>query len=151
MTRVWCIWSGRREPGPQNLRFGIRTSTWGMPKPPRVDAPRPGDLVLFGMNNSAGNPRHLWETWSRTTATLLLGEVTSSLYQGTAPHWPDEVAANAVKYPHRFGFVAMAEIEDVLLGLQGPLDRTTSDLLRTAVAVIPPTSARMQASRSSSH
>lgn len=55
------------------------------------------------------------------------------MYLGTAPHWPNEVADGSVKYPYRFGFVAIGKATGVELGDTGPLDRTTSDKLRTAV------------------
>ncbi|MER6495395.1 protein NO VEIN domain-containing protein [Streptomyces griseorubiginosus] len=53
-------------------------------------------------------------------------------YEAQAPHWPDEEAESAIKYPVRFGIEPLAVLHDVSLGEDGPLGLAASDAIRVS-------------------
>ncbi|MGW5732259.1 MULTISPECIES: protein NO VEIN domain-containing protein [Streptomyces] len=72
------------------------------------------------------------DVWSTKTITLYLFEVRENFYEAAAPHWPDEEAENAIKYPVRFGIEPLAVLRDVRLDGDGPLEMAASDAIRVS-------------------
>lgn len=133
--RVWCIWSSKSALGRANLEFGLETATWGWREPPvDGDSPSVGDLILFGLDYSGSNVRVALPVWEQESATVILAEVTSPLYEATAPHWPDEVEEGRVLYGHRFGFVVLGQRSDVSLASDGLLGDASEGLRGFAIS-----------------
>ncbi|WP_235029439.1 protein NO VEIN domain-containing protein [Streptomyces sp. 3213.3] len=111
----------------RNLRFGIDTRSWGFPVwKPEFRSAHPRFAVLA----TGAGPRAGFDIWRTGRITLCLCEVREGFYEGEAPHWPDEEADNAVKYPARFGIEPLAVIHEVSLGEDGPLSSAASDAIR---------------------
>ncbi|WP_338145884.1 protein NO VEIN domain-containing protein [Streptomyces scabichelini] len=111
----------------RNLQHGIETRSWGFPTwKPEYRTARPRFAVLA----KGAAPRVPLDVWLTQRITLYLFEVREGFYEGRAPHWPDEEAENAVKYPVRFGIEPLAVVGDVPLGEHGPLPLAGSDAVR---------------------
>ena len=135
--RTWRSASIHRRGGSRVLREG--------------GVPTAGDYVLFGMDVPRG-PRQDSAEWRGESApTIILGQVTSDLYTGTAPHWPDEVsdASSQVPPPVRLRPDRLGKGVS-LSPANGPLDAATTEVLRKSGRATPPISAPMRASRHSS-
>ena len=127
---VLAVWSSSDKNGVRNFEFGIETQTWGF-KDLHPDYQKPFRWILFGFSQSKpGGPRTQPGVWRMGTADLLLCEVASPLYVGHGPHWPDEVEANAVIYPHRIGMTVVGSAAGVSTGVDGPLGLEGSEALR---------------------
>ncbi|MGW5696134.1 protein NO VEIN domain-containing protein [Streptomyces asiaticus] len=113
----------------RNLQHGIETRSWGFPEwKPEYRSARPYFAVL-----AAGvAPRVQLDVWSTKKITLYFFEVRGSFYEAKAPHWPDEEAENAIKYPVRFGIEPLAVLHDVSLDEDGPLGLAASDAIRVS-------------------
>ncbi|MGW0571941.1 protein NO VEIN domain-containing protein [Streptomyces tauricus] len=117
-----------REPR-RNLQYGIETRSWGFPEwQPEYRSTRPDFAVLA----TGVGPRVRLDVWKTNKITLLLFEVRENFYEAHAPHWPDEEAANAIKYPVRFGIEPLAVLHDIRLDGDGPLGMTASDAIRVS-------------------
>ncbi|WP_020140024.1 protein NO VEIN domain-containing protein [Streptomyces sp. 351MFTsu5.1] len=113
----------------RNLQYGIETRSWGFPVwRPEYRFARPRFAVLA----TGVGPRVQLDVWSTKKITLYLFEVRENFYQAEAPHWPDEEAENAIKYPVRFGIEPLAVLHDVRLDERGPLGTTASDAIRVS-------------------
>ncbi|MFJ3755635.1 DUF3883 domain-containing protein [Streptomyces sp. NPDC090080] len=119
-----------QSPGAQlNLRYGIETRSWGFPLwRPEYRTARPRFAVLA----TGVGPRVPLELWTTEKITLYLFEVRENFYEAEAPHWPDEEAENAIKYPVRFGVEPLAVLQDVRLDENGPLGIASSDAIRVS-------------------
>ncbi|WP_231905660.1 protein NO VEIN domain-containing protein [Streptomyces davaonensis] len=118
---------GQRPLSRRNLQFGIETRSWGFPEwKPEYRSARPRFAVL-ATGVAPPVPLNVWLT---QRITLYLFEVREGFHEGRAPHWPDEEAENAVKYPVRFGIVPLATVHDAPLGEPGPLPLAGSDAIR---------------------
>jgi hypothetical protein len=112
-----------------NLRYGIETGSWGFPLwRSEYRSARPRFAVLA----TGVGPRVPLEVWSTKEITLYLFEVRENFYDAEAPHWPDEEADNAIKYPVRFGIEPLAVLHDVRLDEDGPLGMAASDAIRVS-------------------
>jgi hypothetical protein len=113
----------------RNLRYGIETRSWGFPLwRPEYRSARPRFAVLA----TGAGPRVRLEVWSTKKITLYLFEVRENFYEAEAPHWPDEEAEHAIKYPVRFGIEPLAVLPDVRLDEDGPLGVAASDAIRVS-------------------
>lgn len=113
----------------RNLQYGIETRSWGFPLwRPEYRSARPRFAVLA----TGVGPRVKLDVWSTKRITLYLFEVRENFYEAEAPHWPDEEAENAIKYPVRFGIEPLAVIQDVRLDEDGPLGMAASDAIRVS-------------------
>ncbi|GII83989.1 hypothetical protein Ssi03_19790 [Sphaerisporangium siamense] len=113
--------------GQDNLSFGLETRTWGFPNPLENYAGTKMDFVILG---TGAPPRVGLEIWLRNRINLYVCQAVGDLYEGTAPHWPDEIEDQHVKYPTRFGIEPLATLVDVPLGPTGPLPEAASDAIR---------------------
>ncbi|MGW2743269.1 protein NO VEIN domain-containing protein [Streptomyces sp. NPDC001450] len=77
-------------------------------------------------------PRVPLDVWSTKRITLYLFEVRENFYEAKAPHWPDEEAESAIKYPVRFGIEPLAVLHDVRLDEDGSLGIAASDAIRVS-------------------
>ncbi|MEV6393378.1 DUF3883 domain-containing protein [Streptomyces sp. NPDC051907] len=113
----------------RNLQYGIETRSWGFPLwRSEYRSARPRFAVLA----TGVGPRVPLDVWSTKKITLYLFEVRESFYEAKAPHWPDEEAENAIKYPVRFGIEPLAALRDVCLDEDGPLGMAASDAIRVS-------------------
>jgi hypothetical protein len=128
---VLCIWSSSSANGRRNLLFGLDTQTWGF-KNFEPDYAEPNRWVLFGHDHSNGSPRLDAVAWQAGTVDLVLCEFTTPLYRGQAPHWPDEVEAGEVIYPHRFGLTPVASIAGTPAAPTALLGAAGTEALRLA-------------------
>ncbi|MFB8177757.1 protein NO VEIN domain-containing protein [Streptomyces sp. NPDC055966] len=111
----------------RNLQYGIETRSWGFPRwRPEYRSARPRFAVL----GTGVGPRVKLDVWSTKRITLYLFEVRENFYEAEAPHWPDEEAENAIKYPVRFGIEPLAVLHEVSLDEDGPLGTVASDAIR---------------------
>ncbi|WP_426497372.1 DUF3883 domain-containing protein [Streptomyces sp. D54] len=111
----------------RNLRHGVETCTWGLPKwQSGYRSQRPHFAVLA----TGAAPRTSRPKWLTQRITLYLFEVRENFYEGKSLHWPDEQEEGAVKYPVRFGIAPLALMRDVPLGEDGPLPTAASDAIR---------------------
>ncbi|MEU3842103.1 DUF3883 domain-containing protein [Streptomyces sp. NPDC028635] len=111
------------------MQYGIETRSWGFPLwKPEYRFARPRFAVLA----TGAGPRVQLDAWTTKTITLYLFEVRENFYEARAPHWPDEEAENAIKYPVRFGIEPLAVLKDVSLAEDGPLGLTASDAIRVS-------------------
>ncbi|MFF7008177.1 DUF3883 domain-containing protein [Streptomyces fimicarius] len=111
----------------RNLRHGVDTCTWGLPKwQPEYRSQRPRFAVLA----TGAGPRTSRPKWLTRRITLYLFEVRGNFYQGESLHWPDEEDERAVKYRVRFGIEPLAVIRNASLGEDGPLPAAASDAIR---------------------
>ncbi|MFE9834475.1 protein NO VEIN domain-containing protein [Streptomyces sp. NPDC005551] len=119
-----------QSPGTQrNLRYGIETRSWGFPVwKPEYRSARPRFAVLA----TGVGPRVQLDVWRKRKITLYLFEVRENFYGAEAPHWPDEEAENAIRYPVRFGIEPLAVLHDVSLDEDGPLGLAASDAIRVS-------------------
>ncbi|GAA2239413.1 hypothetical protein GCM10010232_27940 [Streptomyces amakusaensis] len=118
---------GQSDDSRRNLRYGIETRSWGFPKwKPEYRSARPRFAVLA----TGVGPRVPLEAWLTQKITLYFFGVGENFYEGVAPHWPDEEAENAIKYPVRFGIEPLVVMHDVALDEYGPLGLTGSDAIR---------------------
>ncbi|MFJ2899929.1 protein NO VEIN domain-containing protein [Streptomyces sp. NPDC087218] len=118
---------GQSTESQRNLQYGIETRSWGFPtwKPEYRSAHPRFALLATGVA-----PRVPLEMWLPQKITLYLFEVRANFYEGVAPHWPDEEADDAIKYPVRFGIEPLAVMREVPLDEHGPLGLTGSDAIR---------------------
>ena len=130
VARTWCVWSSNSPTGKGNLEFGLDTNTWGFRNRPEQADPTEGDYLIFGMQHSQGNVRVSAQNWQRGTANLIVAQVTADLFQGRAPHWPDEIDQQAVIYPYRFGFIALGQLASQDLSGNAALPAAVSEGLR---------------------
>lgn len=93
----------------RNLQLGLEQQTWGTPSGAPSLPPHTPYLIL-ATNYSGGSPRTPLEAFQTGTVTAVLCTVTTAPYTGTAPLWGDEIAANTVLYPQRFGIEPLATI-----------------------------------------
>ncbi|WP_413115995.1 DUF3883 domain-containing protein [Streptomyces sp. CY1] len=120
---------GQKPETRRNLRHGIETRSWGFPLwKPEYRSARPRFAVLA----TGVGPRVQPYVWTTKKITLYLFEVRENFYEAEAPHWPDEEAENAIKYPVRFGIEPLAVLHDVSLDEDGPLGLTASDAIRVS-------------------
>jgi hypothetical protein len=125
-----CIWSASSPNGRRNLQVGLETQTWGFKdSPAEIGHPR---WVLFGHDHSNGSPRVDATTWQRGELEVILCEFTVPFYVGHSPHWPDEIEANTVIYPHRFGLTPVASLR-VDASPDGPLGAGSEGLRSAAI------------------
>ncbi|MFJ2775305.1 DUF3883 domain-containing protein [Kitasatospora sp. NPDC087315] len=113
----------------RNLLHGRETGTWGYPewKPEYRDAARRPEFVVLV---TGASPRVQLDQWLTETATLYFFQARGTFYDGKAPHWPDEEAAQTVKYQARLSIVPLGVFTGVPLGPSGPLSVQGSDALR---------------------
>ncbi|WP_228044914.1 protein NO VEIN domain-containing protein [Streptomyces ferrugineus] len=113
----------------RNLQYGIETRSWGFPLwRPEYRSARP----RFALLATGVGPRVQLDVWSTKKITLYLFEVRENFYEAEAPHWPDEEAENAIKYPVRFGIEPLAVLHDARLDEDGPLGMAASDAIRVS-------------------
>ncbi|MFE4533490.1 protein NO VEIN domain-containing protein [Streptomyces scopuliridis] len=118
---------GQSTESQRNLQYGIETRSWGFPLwKPEYRSVRP----RFALLATGVAPRVPLDVWLTQKITLYFFEVRENFYEGEAPHWPDEEAENAIKYPVRFGVEPLAVIRDVALNEHGPLGLAGSDAIR---------------------
>ncbi|MEV7288746.1 DUF3883 domain-containing protein [Streptomyces sp. NPDC093252] len=118
---------GQSDRSQRNLEFGIESRSWGFPEwRPEYESARPRFAVLA----TGVGPRVQLDEWLTHRITLVLCEVRGGFHEGRAPHWPDEEAENAVKYPVRFGIEPLVTVHDVPLAASGPLGLEGSDGIR---------------------
>ncbi|MFB8038780.1 DUF3883 domain-containing protein [Streptomyces sp. NPDC056004] len=111
----------------RNLQHGIETRSWGFPiKKLWFDEVKPDFAVLV----TGANPRVQLDEWVKGTASLYLFAVQVAVYEGKAPHWPDELASGNILYPYRMGLEPLGVIESAPLGADGPLSLDASDAAR---------------------
>ncbi|MEV4751643.1 DUF3883 domain-containing protein [Streptosporangium sp. NPDC049248] len=113
--------------GQDNLAFGLETRSWGFPSRLEEYAGTKMDFVILG---TGASPRVKLETWLNDTIDLYVCQAVGDVYEGTAPHWPDEIDEHRVKYPTRFGIEPLARLTAVPLGPTGPLPEAASDAIR---------------------
>ncbi|MEU7833671.1 DUF3883 domain-containing protein [Nonomuraea sp. NPDC049129] len=113
--------------GQDNLAFGLETRSWGFPSRIEDYAGITTDFVILG---TGARPRVNLEVWLRDAIDLYVCQAVGNIYEGTAPHWPDEVDDQRVKYPTRFGIEPLARLANVPLGPRGPLPEAASDAIR---------------------
>lgn len=118
---------GQKTGQQRNLQYGIETRSWGFPiKKDWYDDTKPDFAVLV----TGASPRVQLDEWLRESATLYLFAVQTAVYEGQAPHWPDEEVEGKILYPYRIGLEPLAFIENVPLGAEGPLTMEASDAAR---------------------
>ncbi|GAA0996262.1 hypothetical protein GCM10009555_091820 [Acrocarpospora macrocephala] len=110
-----------------NLAFGLETRSWGFPSRFEGYSGTTMDFVILG---TGASPRVHLEAWLRDTIDLYVCQAVGNMYEGTAPHWPDEVDEHRIKYPTRFGIEPLARLTNVSLGPTGPLPEAASDAIR---------------------
>lgn len=140
------IWSASSARGQQNLEHGLSTHTWGFR---RLDtAIRRGRAahVIFGSRFSGGNVRVDSEYWATGNCSLLIGEISSPVFEGRAPHWPDEIDQNSVIYPWRFGFTPLGWLHHVPLSGTSELPLDVAEHLRLAAVTNDPQVVQFQPS-----
>ncbi|MFC7592512.1 DUF3883 domain-containing protein [Nonomuraea antimicrobica] len=113
--------------GQDNLAFGLETRSWGFPSRIKEYASTKMDFVILG---TGAKPRVDLGLWLDDTIDLYVCQAVGNVYEGTAPHWPDEAHDHLVKYPTRFGIEPLARLTDVPLGPTGPLPLAGSDAIR---------------------
>jgi hypothetical protein len=98
----------------ENLRHSESTGVWGFKA--RVqssldiyDGLKPGDHVVFASDfrkdDGRGAARASVEEWSNgSLGSIFIGEITSTVYEDTQPHWPNENLDEESSYPVRFKF-----------------------------------------------
>lgn len=113
--------------GQDNLAFGLETRSWGFPSRLEDYSGIKMDFVILG---TGASPRVGLETWLHDTIDLYVCQAVGNMYEGAAPHWPDEVDDHRVIYPTRFGIEPLAGLATVPLGPTGPLPEAASDAIR---------------------
>jgi len=106
-----------------DYQYALDTSTWGSPRVPKADdasAPRAGDVILIGTGYSrpdgSKQPRVDKEVYRQGKFDqIIVIQVTGAPAESAAPHWPQEVIDNKVKYPFRFPISILGEIHDLQL------------------------------------
>lgn len=120
---------GQSPAAQRNLQYGIETRSWGFPLwRPEYRHARPRFAVLA----TGAGPRVQFDIWKTKRISLFLFEVREHFYAAGAPHWPDEEAENAIKYPVRFGIEPLALLRDVRLDEDGPLGIAASNAIRVS-------------------
>ncbi|MYX14428.1 DUF3883 domain-containing protein [Streptomyces sp. SID8374] len=111
----------------RNLQHGIETRSWGFPiRKPWFDQVKPDFALLV----TGTNPRQQLGDWLQKSVDMYLFAVQVPVYEGQAPHWPDELASGSIIYPFRMGLEPLGVIENVSLGEDGPLTLSASDAAR---------------------
>lgn len=111
----------------RNLQHGIDSRSWGFPRwQPEYRSARPRFAVLA----TGVEPRMQLAEWVTRKITVYLFEVGAGFYEAKAPHWPDEEAEGAIKYPVRFGIEPLATLRGVRLDEDGPLGLAGSNAIR---------------------
>ena len=126
-----CVFVG--QDATANLARGIATRTWGFPKWEPIYQGQPSiGLVLLASNFSGGSPRVSPADWQTGRLNVQLCRFIGPFVEGHGPHWVDELAENAVKYPARFGIEPLKVLEDVPLEPGGPLGEVADAIRRSA-------------------
>jgi Protein NO VEIN, C-terminal len=128
---VLNVWVSASANGRRNLLHGLETQTWGF-KTNDTAYEQPNRWLLFGYNHSNGSPRVEPPMWQAGTFDLVLCELTTPLYRGSAPHWPDEIERGGVIYPYRIGFTPVATLTAVTASPSGPLGADGTEGMRVA-------------------
>lgn len=120
MVAVCAITIRQSVGGPENLAFGLATSTWAFPRDlPAYAAITSGVPVLLttGLAGPGSrNPRVDKRTYRNgTLEAIYLAVATSPVTPAAAPHWPDEIDSGAIKYPSRFALAPLAVARSVPL------------------------------------
>ncbi|SFS73109.1 DUF3883 domain-containing protein [Streptomyces sp. ok210] len=111
----------------RNLQHGIETRSWGFPiRKPWFEQVKPDFAVLV----TGTNPRQQLNDWVQKMVDMYLFAVQVPVYEGQAPHWPDELATGNIIYPFRMGLEPLGVIENASLGEDGPLTLAASDAAR---------------------
>ncbi|MCA2181014.1 DUF3883 domain-containing protein [Nonomuraea glycinis] len=113
--------------GQDNLAFGLETRSWGFPSRIEEYAGTRMDFVILG---TGVNPRVDLGVWLSDTIDLYVCQAVGIVYEGTAPHWPDETDEQRVKYPTRLGIEPLAKLTNTPLGPAGSLPLAASDAIR---------------------
>ncbi|WP_434434147.1 protein NO VEIN domain-containing protein [Streptomyces noursei] len=111
----------------RNLEHGMVTRSWGFPRKPDWYGRQEPDFAVLV---TGAAPRVQPGEWEAKFVRMVLCKVQVGLYEGTAPHWPDEVAEERVIYPYRLGLEPLAVLDDVPLGPDGPLSAEASQAAR---------------------
>ncbi|MFI5704641.1 protein NO VEIN domain-containing protein [Streptomyces xanthochromogenes] len=111
----------------RNLEHGMTTRSWGFPRKQDWYGRRVPDFAVLV---TGAAPRVQPEEWKAKSARMVLCKVQVGVYEGTAPHWPDEVVEERVIYPYRLGLEPLAVLDDASLGPGGPLSAEASEAAR---------------------
>lgn len=128
--RVLAVFVGQA--AQTNFQVGLNAGTWGFKdgQPQYADL-QPGDLILLASGFTGGSPRVQFEDWERERLQrVVLGRLTTGIYDDDSPLWPDEGAT--VSYPHRVRFEELKTLHDVALD-EPTLGREVSEALRMSV------------------
>jgi|GEM_PF-4512079 len=133
-SQAIAVYVGERASG--NFRVGLEARTWGW-KEDRDDYAevKPSDWLVMGSGYTGGSVRVSEEDWRRhRLGRVLLGRVTTSVYEDPTPLWPDEQSGDA-SYPYRLQFETVKELRDVSLGSDSPLGADVVEALRKSACV----------------
>lgn len=128
--RVLAVFVGQA--AQTNFQVGLRAGTWGFKERQSQYADlAPGDLIMLGSGFTGGSPRVQPQEWVREQLqTVVLGRLTTGIYEDESPLWPDEGAD--VSYPHRVRFEQLQTLHDVPLS-EPSLGGDVSEALRMSV------------------
>lgn len=118
---VLAVYATNNARGLENLAHGISTRRWGFPKNAEsYNHVEPRTLVLIGTGYShqteGGSPRKQAGAYVEgSLSRIMVFRAESRIGFDPTPHWPDELAENAVKYPYRMTLTPLYEIHDVAL------------------------------------
>lgn len=128
MTVLSVAYIGSNANSMRNLAHGLQTYTWAAPAgAPALD--RDSQYLLLVNQFSGGSPRVSLPAFLEGTVRAVLCRITTAPYTGHSPHWGDELVANRVLYPQRFGIEALMTVNR--LNMDDPLlPPGTADAIR---------------------